>query len=336
MKVGLILNNQHPPGADMVSSLHEQLAMVRAARDGGWDSLLASMHYLEDGAVALQQVPYLARMAAEAGEMTLGVAIYLLNLHNPVETAENIATLDIISRGNFVFGIGLGYRDVEFNAFGIRKGQRVARFEACLDIVKRLWAGEEVSYESDWCTLDKVRLNLLPVQRPHPPIWFAGNHDNAIRRAARLGDTWYINPHATLQTNQRQMGLFVEERKAAGLPMPTEVPCRKEIFCGRTRAEALDMARPYIAAKYKLYTDWGQDKVMPDDERLDLPFEELAKDRFIVGDPEDCYEQLRPWWETLGVTHFVFRTHFVGMPMSSAMHSIRMISQELLPALHRL
>ncbi|NIP73064.1 MAG: LLM class flavin-dependent oxidoreductase, partial [Gammaproteobacteria bacterium] len=72
---------------------------------------------------------------------------------------------------------------------------------------------------------------------------------------------------------------------------------------------------------------------MPADERLDLPFEELAEQRFVIGSPEDCYEQLRPYWEQLGVTHFVFRIHFIGMPIGHALHCMEMISSELLPAL---
>jgi alkanesulfonate monooxygenase SsuD/methylene tetrahydromethanopterin reductase-like flavin-dependent oxidoreductase (luciferase family) len=74
-------------------------------------------------------VPFLARLAAVSGEMTIGLGILLLNLHNPVYTAETIATLDIIARGKFVFGVGLGYRQVEFDAFGVPKGERVQRFE---------------------------------------------------------------------------------------------------------------------------------------------------------------------------------------------------------------
>jgi len=69
-------------------------------------------------------VPYLARLAADAGDMTLGVGLLLLPLHNPVYTAETIATLDMISQGNMIFGVGLGYRTAEFEAFGVRKGQR--------------------------------------------------------------------------------------------------------------------------------------------------------------------------------------------------------------------
>ncbi|MCH8078105.1 MAG: LLM class flavin-dependent oxidoreductase [SAR324 cluster bacterium] len=336
MKIGIILNNQSHLPADLVKNLDGQMAMVRAARDGGWDAFLASMHYLNDGdVVALQQVPLLARLQAEAGDMTMGVAIFLLNLHNPVYTAETMATLDVIARGRFVLGIGLGYRDVEFDAFGVPKGQRVRRFTEYLDVIKRLWAGEAVSYEAPGCRLNEVRLNLLPVQRPRPPLWMAANHDNAVRRAARLGDCWYINPHATFATNRRQMGLYVAERRAAGLAMPSEVPCRKEIFCAETRQQALEMAAPFMGEKYRIYSRWGQDKVMPEDERLDLPFEELLKDRFVIGTPEDCHGQLRPYWEELGVTTFVFRTHFIGMPIENALHSMKLISSELLPELRK-
>jgi alkanesulfonate monooxygenase SsuD/methylene tetrahydromethanopterin reductase-like flavin-dependent oxidoreductase (luciferase family) len=336
IKIGIILNNQFHLHEDAVAKLEEQYLMTRHARERGWDSCLISMHYLPEGdAVQLQQVPLLARLHAEAGEMALGVAIYLLNLHNPVYTAETMATLDVIARGRLIFGIGLGYREAEFDAFGVPKGERVKRFEDYLALLKRLWAGETVTAEGPWGRLREASLHLLPVQRPHPPIWFAANHDNAVRRAARLGDCWYINPHATLETNRRQMALFVAERRVAGLPMPAEVPCRKEIFCARDRRTALEMVGPYLAEKYALYQQWGQSKAMPADERLDLPFEELARQRFVIGSPEDCYEQLRPYWEELGVTHFVFRTHFIGMPISHALHSMRMISSELLPALRQ-
>jgi alkanesulfonate monooxygenase SsuD/methylene tetrahydromethanopterin reductase-like flavin-dependent oxidoreductase (luciferase family) len=337
MKVGLILNNMQPVGADMVSALDEQIAMVRLARDKGWDSFLASMHYLTgESHQEMQQVPLLARLQAEAGHMTMGVAIFLLALHNPVYAAETLATLDIIARGNFVCGIGLGYRPEEFDAFGVPLEHKVRRFVENLDLLKRLWSGEPVTHESATCRLNNIRMNLRPVQRPHPPLWIAANHDNAVKRAARLGDCWYINPHATLETIQRQMGLYREALKQAGKPFPRELPCRKEIICAPTRAQALEWAAKYLGQKYRIYVAWGQDKVMPEGERLDLPFEQLAERRFIVGAPEDCYRQLLLWKEQVGVTHVVFRTHFNCMPISETLQSMRLISDELLPVLHRL
>ena len=133
---------------DMVSALDDQLAYVRHARDRGWDTVLTGQHYLNEGNnKQLQLVPFLARLAAEAGEMRIGTGILLLNLHNPVYTAETIATLDIIARGNFIFGVGLGYRNAEFDAFQVPKGERVNRFERYLELVQELWTGKPVTFE---------------------------------------------------------------------------------------------------------------------------------------------------------------------------------------------
>ena len=172
MKVGLFITNQQTLDTDMVSALDDQFAMVRAARDRGWDSLLTGQHYLNEGNnKQLQTVPFLARLAAEAGEMTIGLGVLLINLHNPVYTAETVATLDIIARGNFIFGVGLGYRNVEFDAFGVPKGERVKRFEEYLTLVQRLWTEDRVSYEGPSCRLENVHMNIRPVQKPRPPIW---------------------------------------------------------------------------------------------------------------------------------------------------------------------
>ena len=177
MKVGIFITNQQRLDADMVSRLDDQIKMLHTARDRGWDSVMFGQHYLNEGNnQQLQIVPFLARMAAEAGDMQLGLGILLLNLHNPVYTAETIATLDIICRGNFIFGVGLGYRDVEFEAFGVRKGERVKKFEDYLDLVQRLWTEDSVNYDSPECTLENVRMNIRPVQKPRPPIWIAANN----------------------------------------------------------------------------------------------------------------------------------------------------------------
>ena len=107
MKVGLFVTNQQQLATDMVAALDDQIAMVELARDRGWNSLFTGQHYLNEGDnKQLQAVPFLARLAAVSGEMTIGLGILLLNLHNPVYTAETIATLDVIARGKFVFGVG--------------------------------------------------------------------------------------------------------------------------------------------------------------------------------------------------------------------------------------
>jgi alkanesulfonate monooxygenase SsuD/methylene tetrahydromethanopterin reductase-like flavin-dependent oxidoreductase (luciferase family) len=336
MKVGLFVTNQHTLDTDMVAALGEQIAMVRAARDRGWNSLLTGQHYLNEGNnKQLQSVPFLARLAAEAGEMTVGLGILLLNLHNPVYTAETVASLDVIARGNFIFGVGLGYRDVEFDAFGVPKGERVKRFEEYLALVQRLWTEESVSYDAFGCRLDNVRMGIRPVQKPRPPIWMAANNDPAVKRAARLGDAWLINPHAAFDTIRRQIAVYRTELKAAGKGAPRELPIIKEVYCARDRASALEMAGPYLLAKYRDYAKWGQDKVMPDNEDFTRSLEDLIRGRFILGSPEDCYRQLEPYWKEFGVNHIIMRTHWAGMPLSTALASMRLISDELLPELRK-
>jgi len=335
MKVGVFLTNQHPPGRDMVSALEEQYVMTRLARDRGWDAVATGQHYLSEGMSQLQLVPFLARLAAEAGHMTGIAGILLAGLHNPVEVAECIASLDVIWRGNFVFGVGLGYRDVEFDAFKVERGQRVRRFEECLDVVRRLWAEDKVTVDNDVCTLSNVTLTCRPVQRPAPPIWIAANSDRAVERAARLGDTWFVNPHATTATIRRQMVLYRAELARLGKPFPRVLPVFKEIFCARDTRTALEMAGPYLGQKYRTYADWGQDAVLPGGETFHQPFESLLHDRFVLGSPEDCYEQLRPCWEEVGGNFLVLRTHWSGMPVGHALASMRLISDELLPALRR-
>ena len=334
LKLGLFLTNQQHLDKDMVEALDEQIAMVRHARDNGWDSAWFPQHYLNEGNnQQLQLVPFLARLAPEAGDMTIGIGIMLLNLHNPVYVAETLASLDIVTRGRLVIGFGLGYRDVEFDAFAVPRGARVARFEAYLELIKRLWTEENVSFEDPTCRLDGVRMNLRPVQRPHPPIWIAANNDAAVLRAARLGDAWFMNPHATLATIRRQGALYRAELARLGRPFPAESPGFREIYCARDRAGAIDAAGPYLLGKYRDYLRWGQDKAMPDNESFDRDLDRLLEDRFVLGSPEECFEQLEPMWKELGANHLILRTHWASMPATVAMRSMQLISTELLPAL---
>lgn len=336
MKIGIFLTGQHPPGSDMVAALEDQYTMTRLARDRGWDAVAMGQHYLSDGVSQLQLIPALARLAAEAGEMTGIAGVLLAGLHNPVEVAECMASLDTIWRGRFVFGVGLGYRDVEFDAFKVPRGQRVRRFEQCLEVVRRLWTEEKVTFENDVCTLSNVTMTCRPVQKPHPPIWIAANSDKAVLRAARLGDTLFINPHATMATIMRQMPLYRAELVRVGKPFPRVLPFFKEIFCAKDRRTALELAGPYLASKYKTYAAWGQDSVMPGHESFNQPLEELQRDRFVLGSPEECYEQLRPCWEEVGANFLILRTHWSGMPASSSLSSMRLMSDELLPALRKI
>ena len=332
VQFGLFLTNQHPVGTDQVQALKEQIRVVHAARDQGWDMLWAGQHFLAEAMTHIQPLAYLARLAPETGAMRVGIGINLLSLLNPVEVAENYAALDVVLEGRLIYGVGLGYRDKEYQAFGFSKKGQVHRLEENLRIVTELWSGMEVHADLPWCQLDGASLTFLPVQRPRPEIWMAANSNAAVERAARLSDAWMINPHATTETVLRQIKLFNAAANACGRSDVTTLPLMREVFCAPTREEAIRLAAPYLSAKYQVYAQWGQDKVMPDKDDFAAAYEQLSEQRFVVGSPEDVIAELAPW-RAIGVNQFIIRTHWIGMPVESTLRSEQLISEHVMPAL---
>ena len=184
MKLGLVLGNEYNARVATMERIEALIKQVRMARDMGFDGVFAGQHYLSWPMQCIQPIPLLARLAADAGEMRLGTGIILLPLMHPVDMAEQIATLDSICGGRFVFGIGLGYEEEEFAAFGLRRSDRVTRFEESLEIIKLLWTEDEVTFHGKHFSLNKVKPTAYPVASPHPPIWIAANNHSAVRRAA--------------------------------------------------------------------------------------------------------------------------------------------------------
>jgi alkanesulfonate monooxygenase SsuD/methylene tetrahydromethanopterin reductase-like flavin-dependent oxidoreductase (luciferase family) len=327
---GLVVRGQAEKDEDISRRFQETLAFVRLADRLGFDSITKTAHYSAYPFQMLQLVPMLARFAAEAPRLRLNAGVLLLPLLSPLHVAEEFATLDVISGGKIILGVGLGYRDVEFKAFGVPRAQRVRRFEANLIAIKRLWTEDKVQMKAAHFELDDASCLPKPLQRPHPPIWVGANADPAIERAARLGDCWYIGPAVEITTVERQMELYRRALDAAGKPFPLELPMRREVFVAKTREDAIRLCAPYLGAKYEAYHSWRQD--MPaDDSGLGQTFESLIGDRFLIGTPDEVAEQILAIHRRLGINHLVMSTEWAGMPESLAVETIDMIAKELFP-----
>jgi alkanesulfonate monooxygenase SsuD/methylene tetrahydromethanopterin reductase-like flavin-dependent oxidoreductase (luciferase family) len=265
--------------------------------------------------------------------MRLITNIFLLTIHTPAYVAEQVASIDVLTEGRFVFGVGLGYRPEEFEGMGVEMRTRVSRFLEILGVARRLWTEDVVTHRGRHFTLTDAALTLKPVQRPHPPIWIAASGDAAFDRAARHGDACLINPHATLPTLRRQMALYRTALADAGKPFPADAPIFKECSVARTREAALREAEPYLVQKYRAYASWGLDKPMPEGESLSVPYEELVRDRFVVGTPEDCRAELARYERELGVNYFLMRPQWPGVPQKRVLEQIELLGQQVFPAL---
>ena len=124
----------------------------------GYDSITKGAHYSTHPLQDLQQIPFLCRVAAEAPSLRLNSGVLLLPMHKPLDVAEQLGTLDIMTNGKVIFGCGVGYRDVELLAFGTSKRERASRFEENLTAIKRLWTEETVTMKGSHFELARGEL----------------------------------------------------------------------------------------------------------------------------------------------------------------------------------
>ena len=274
----------------------------------------------------LQLVPLLARLAPEAGEMRVRAGILLTTLLNPVEVAENAATLDILTGGKFILGVGFGYREEENHAFGVFQ-QRVSTFTAKLDVIRQLLEGESVTAEGEGYRLKEQK----PVSdRFSARARLSGSQQTTMPQSPgrqKLADTWLVSPHTNLDELERQVRLFRAERSSR----PEELPVIREAYVAPTDAEALAGARSYLDQKYKTYVQWGQSDVLPPTGTLRREWNDLHAGRFILGSPETAAAQISEVIERLGATEILFRVQWPGMPQTQVMRSLGLLINEALP-----
>ena len=330
MKLGFFVTNQYLPGESMPQKIQDSSEQVKAARDAGFSLIATGEHFLAAPYQMSNSFTLLSRLAADAGDMQVAATVILVPLHNPVELAESIATLDAITTGKFVFGVGLGYREEDYTAFGGQPGERVGRFNEAMDLIKRLWSDEEVEFYGKYYNVPKTKMSTRPVQTP-PPIWVAANNDVAIRRAARWGYPWLINPHATVPMVADQWNRYKAALDEFENPIPSELPMMREMYVAQDRETAFIESQPFLEGKYKAYADWGQDKALPGEESFSVPYQDLAKDRFLLGSPDDIVSEFRRYAEELGVNHMICRMQWPGMPQEQVLNQIELLGREVIP-----
>jgi alkanesulfonate monooxygenase SsuD/methylene tetrahydromethanopterin reductase-like flavin-dependent oxidoreductase (luciferase family) len=323
MRIGLYVHAQHPASSDSATALNEHLEQTRAAREGGFASLFAGQHFLPDPFWMFQPIPLLARLAAEAEDMELGTGVLLLPLLNPVDVAEQAASLDVIAGGRSVVGIGYGYRKVEDDALNVPT-KRATAYAQKAHVLSRLLAGETVTASGPGYELDSAALTLQPLQKPRPPIWAAAVTDAGIARQAPLADAWFMPPMSTV--SELEHGLAIDTDKRGGTPS-SRIPVMREACIAKTDEAAIAAARPFLEEKYRVYAGWGQSETLGDG------WDALAADRFLVGSPETVTQELSQLSERLGATDVSLRLAWPGFPHAATMRSIELLASEVIPRL---
>lgn len=225
MQVGVNILN-FGPGVTPSSLLR----WATTAEELGYHSIMLSDHIAVTSAVA-QSYPEpfydpfatLSWLAGQTKRIKLGTTVIVLPYRSPLLTARLGANLDRLSDGRFIFGVGVGASQSEFDALGIPFTKRGAMTNDYLAAIKTLWTGDVAAYEGTFVSFADVA-GMKPVQSPHPPIWIGGRSDAAIRRAIRLGDAWHPNRFTLDWLKVEGLPKVEEMAKAEGLPVPALCP----------------------------------------------------------------------------------------------------------------
>lgn len=192
----------------------------------------------------------LSHVAAVTSRIRLGVAVVVLPVRHPAHLAHQAATLDYLSGGRAVLGVGLG-RDAHYHEFGVPLERRVRRFTEGLALMRALWTQETVDFEGEVYRMTGAHMLPKPVQRPLP-VWFGGAHPNALRRAAALADGWMGSGNSHRAAFAQQVALLRQALEAAGRDVAS-FPVSKRVFLSvhPREAEAYAELRHYMATVYR-------------------------------------------------------------------------------------
>jgi alkanesulfonate monooxygenase SsuD/methylene tetrahydromethanopterin reductase-like flavin-dependent oxidoreductase (luciferase family) len=287
LEFGVILGDV-PTAVDAATHFDHVLRQVEVAQRSGLTYICIGQHFLYDGYRWLQPIPLLARLATEVGpETKLVASVIITPFYHPVVLAEELATLDIVTGGRLVVGVGAGYRPREFELLQVPIEERYQRFEEAVALITTAWGKERFSFAGRFWQLEDAGTHVRPLQEPRPPLWIGAMKPVGIRRAARLGDTWMVTPETSFTELEEGMAAFDDERRRHGLP-EARLPIRREIVLADDPDEALEVYAARARERYLAYAARGQHIYAGDRGGIEDRFREWAAERAFVGTPDEC------------------------------------------------
>ena len=326
---GLITCQRFPgdPRTD-VELYAEALELAAEAERLGFASVWTSEHHFVDDGYMPSVLPVCAAIAARTERVAIGTGLLLAPLADPLRIAEDAATVDLLAGGRLVLGLGLGWREEEFDGFGVPRRERVPRLVRALDVLRGAWGDGLV---------DGLSVTPKPARPGGPPVWIGAMSEPAIRRAGRLADG-FMGTEVTPEGFAEQVRWAREERERAGRdPDAFEVSLHVPTFAWRG-ADAWERVRDhhwYLNWKYEDMED-ARGRRPPARRLPPLPAGREAEQRaaIVLGTPEEVAERIDAYRQAAGGRlHFIARSYFPGMEPGLQREAMAILAGEVAPLL---
>lgn len=330
---------------------HDILQGAQLAEDLGFDSVWIAEHGFSEHSIISSPHSLLAAIAAQTSRVGIGVACSIVPWYHPLRLAQDLATLDVISDGRLIVGVGRGYQKSEFDAYGLDITESRERFVEGMDIAKKAWGQERMSYDGQFYTIPEVMVIPRPLQQPHPPIWMAVTHspeslEIAVKNGWGLftvGSTFFP---AAPEADENLISLYRSRMTENGIaPDDQTIVAVRNMYVAESDEEAANILLPRL--------QWASDLAI----HLRSPVENLARagtlkgyehyarDPFIdpelaqkrgqeavgaMGSPETVIQTLADL-QSKGVTHFLSFSDTGGLSYDEMSSSLRLFAEKVMP-----
>jgi alkanesulfonate monooxygenase SsuD/methylene tetrahydromethanopterin reductase-like flavin-dependent oxidoreductase (luciferase family) len=325
-----LITCQRPPDdprsdADLYREAIERCVVAEGA---GFDSAWVSEHhFLDDG--YMPSLLITASAIAQATEtIEIGTGILLAPLQDPIRTAEDAATVDLISGGRLILGLGAGWRAEEFEVFGVGPSERAKRMRETVRVLRGAWSPGTFDHHGR-------TVNVTPKPLRPPPIWMGGFAPGAIARAGRIGDGFLGSSSGTsgIAAFVEAKRIALDARRAAGKD-PGDFTFALHVPVYASTGDAWAEVKPYYAYLRWKYADMAQAHGSTQAKSPPEMDEAQLRQTIICGTPAEVTEQVRAFRDALGDDiHFIFRSDFPGMPTDQQMSLIATLGAHVIPQL---
>ena len=347
MDFGLFFLMQRDDAWDEGRVYDSALAQMLSAESLGYHSVWIAEHHFNDYGLCPAPPVLAAFIAARTRTLRFGMGVSLLPLHHPVELAEQLAVLDVLSGGRLDVGIGRGGSVQDYQTFQSERAEARVRVEEGIALLQRAWSGEPFDFQGRFHSAERLHVRPRPTQRPHPPLFMATNSEDSVRSAARLGLPTLSSFFVPVPELQRRHGVYRETARAAGRS-DAEIGALQRVSWGmrvvhvaRDRREALRVTEPAFMGyqrKMAVLRTEATGGSLPDSFDRSLlrlrTFREYLDDGWaVVGTPDEVREGLRAYLDATGYQRVLLVMALPGLDTEAALASMRLFAEEVAPSL---
>jgi alkanesulfonate monooxygenase SsuD/methylene tetrahydromethanopterin reductase-like flavin-dependent oxidoreductase (luciferase family) len=346
MDIGLFFLMQRDEQWSEQAVYDSALEQMLAAEALGFHSVWIAEHHFNDYGLCPAPPVLAAFIAARTTALRLGMGVSLLPLHHPVDLAESLAVLDVVSSGRLDVGIGRGGTLQDYETFQSDRADARARVEEGIALIQQSWSGAPFDFQGRFHSAQGVHVRPRPVQRPHPPLFIACNSEDSVRSAARLGLPTLSSFFVPVDELQRRHRLYRELAREAGRS-PGEIEAleaqswgMRVVHVAPSREEALRaIEAPFMGYQQKmavLRSDGAGGSVPDSFDRSLLrlrPFQEyLATGWTLLGTADEVREGLQQYLEATGYRRVLLLMALPGLDTALALRSMRLFAEKVAPA----